>query len=709
MHRQHFRGQMWHVLQDPSSNQFFRLNEAAYRFVASLDGRRTVSEVWGICNEQVGDSAPTQGEAIQLLGQLYASNLLQGELPPDAEGLFNRYRKRVSREVRGYLTNLLFIRIPLFDPDRFLDRWLKVLGWVFSPAGLVVWMLLVGMGLYFGVGRWDELFSRTREFFANALLSQNLLVLYGSFVIAKVFHEFGHALACKKFGVQTGAGGEVHVMGIMFLVFTPMPYVDASSSWAFRSKWHRIVVGAAGMLVELALAGVALAVWAHTAEGSTINALAYNVVFIASVSTIIFNANPLLRYDGYYILSDLLEIPNLAQRSKEYLHYLVKRYAWGVKRLRNPAHTRGEKAWFALYGPASIAYRTVVVVAILLFVYHQLWLLGMLLAVAAAFAWICVPMGKFVHYLAVNQELQRVRPRAVVSTLATLAAVAAGVGLVPAGDAITFDGVVEPRRLAIVYPAAGGFVESHLASSSAVAAGGGPLVLAANDELQSQLDALEAQAQSLDIQRRKAQGEGYTGAAQSLSAALAAVERDIVRRRAELASLSLASPIAGEFISPNIDRSDGMYLPRGKAIGMVASPDDVFIRAAATHDVAARLVDQVQRSGSLQADVRVLGRPDLKLTGQVRSVGDILPQGQDQLPSAALGYQAGGAVPVSPEDREGTKAARRFFEVRVYLPPAEQRKVRLLSGQRVAVRFETDRKPLATQWWRWALQLIEPA
>jgi len=156
-YRQHFRGQMWHVLQDPSSNQFFRLNGPAYTFVAMLDGRRRVADVWRTCNEQLGDSAPTQGEAIQLLGQLYTSNLLQSELPPDAEGLFRRYRKRVQREVRGYVSNLLFARIPLLDPDRFLERWVVLFGQVFTLPGLILWAVLIGSGLYSIVGRFGDL------------------------------------------------------------------------------------------------------------------------------------------------------------------------------------------------------------------------------------------------------------------------------------------------------------------------------------------------------------------------------------------------------------------------------------------------------------------------------------------------------------------------------------------------------------------------
>ena len=146
--RQHFRGQPWHVVQDHTNNAFFRLAEPAYRFVGLLDGRRTVADAWKMTNEQLGDDAPTQGEAIQLLGQLYTANLLQAEVTADTHSLFQRYKKRRQREVTSYLMNILFARLPIFDPDAFLERWLPVFGWIFSPVGFFVWIILIGFGIH---------------------------------------------------------------------------------------------------------------------------------------------------------------------------------------------------------------------------------------------------------------------------------------------------------------------------------------------------------------------------------------------------------------------------------------------------------------------------------------------------------------------------------------------------------------------------------
>ena len=687
---------MWHVLQDPTSNQFFRLYTPAYRFVAMLDGRRTVSEVWRICNEQLGDEAPTQGEAIQLLGQLYTSNLLQAELPPDAEGLLHRYRKRRIREVQGYVMNLLFIRIPLIDPDHFLDRWVGILGGAFTRYGLALWLALIGTGLYFLAGRAGELADRASGVFDPA----NLPLLYVGLVVAKVFHEFGHAFACKRFGRLAG-GGEVHVMGVMFLIFTPLPYVDASSAWAFRGKWHRAVVGAAGMFVELAIAAVAAIVWANTRTGTTVHAVCYNIMFIASVSSLLFNGNPLLRYDAYYILSDLLEIPNLAQRSKEYIYYLTKRYVWSVRHARSGAYSRGERAWLVFYGVASTVYRIFIFAMILLFLTdrlpEQLAVVAAGFGIVAAFTWLCVPLGKFVRYLATSAELARVRARAVASTLTCVAVVFVGLGLIGVPDRCRVEGIIEPVHMAVIHAQADGFVKGFAPSGLQVRPAGAPLLECENPELAANHQQLLAERRGLVVRRRIAQTQ-EPAAAQILGEQVVALDEQLRRAEQQLASLALRNPLAGTWISPEIDRIKGGYVRRGAKVGLVAGLEDVIVRATAGQQVAAMLVTEAYP----QVEIRVKGRPDTQTGGKILR---ILPAGQEQLPSAALGYAAGGSMQTALDDQRGTKATERFFEI--HIAPAKAAGVRLLPGQRVVVRFEMPAKPLLVQWWRSLRQLLQ--
>ena len=238
------------------------------------------------------------------MSQLYFANLLQYDLAADSAQLFERYKKRRQREIGFQFLNIMFMRFPLLDPDRFLVRTLPVVRKLISPFGAVLWLLVVGFGLNIVVDN----FSALRVQGQGMLATNNLFLLYLGLIVVKTFHEFGHAYFCRRFG------GEVHVMGVMLMIFTPMPYVDATSSWSFRERWKRVLVGAAGMIVEIFIAAIAAFFWAQTGPG-ILHSLAYNIMFVASVSTVIFNVNPLMRFDGYYILSDLLEIPNLNQRA----------------------------------------------------------------------------------------------------------------------------------------------------------------------------------------------------------------------------------------------------------------------------------------------------------------------------------------------------------------------------------------------------------
>jgi putative peptide zinc metalloprotease protein len=696
VYRQHFRGRMWYVLENPATNKFSRISTDAYHFIALLDGNRTVAEVWRICNEQYGDSAPTQGEVIQLLGQLYSSNLLYAELAPDTAGLFSRYRTRIKRQIQGFLTNLLFVRIPLIDPDYILKRWVHIVGKVFTPVGFLVWLTVLFTGLYFIIGNLGELIYQS----SNVLAPGNLILLYISIVFVKVFHEFSHSFACRAFGRVEGSGGQVHVMGVMFLVFVPLPYMDASSAWAFRKRRHRVIVGLAGIMAELFIASIAAVVWANTSAG-TIHSIAYNIIFIASVSTLLFNGNPLLRFDAYYVLSDLLEIPNLSQRSRNYVYYLVRKYCWNVRAVPNPAHTFGEAVWFIFYGTASTAYRVFICIRILLFLNRrlpeELFILVPIFAFSAIIAWVFVPIGKFIRYLATGGELARSRPRAVFSTLGFLAVIILLIGIIHFPDYCRIEGVVEPVGLAIVHIESDGFVSDFLTSGRSVSVDSDALIKATNPELQAERKILLSELAVLEARRRIATTREIA-AAQIMTEQIEALNEKIERVEHDLSSLNLHPVLSGTWVSPEVERSRGMYLRRGQQIGFVANLDDVLVRATAGQSLAAILVEQARR----ELELRVKGRPDVELTGRIEK---IFPAGDEVLPSEALGYAVGGSMPTQARDQRGIKAAEKFFEVRIR--PDCDGSFRLLTGQRVVARIQLESKPLVVQWWLWFRQLFQ--
>lgn len=272
IHRHVYRGQLWYVLQDRIGNRYHRISPAAHWLVMQFDGKRNVGEIWEQAVAKFAESAPTQQETIQLLGQLHATDLLASNVSPDLWEIVQRHTGQVKNRWLQRLASPLAIKIPLVDPDRFLNRTQAGVRWLFTRWGLVLWALLVGSALLVAAQHWSELTGNISD---QILTPTNLLLLALAFPLIKALHELGHAFATKIWG------GEVHEMGLMLLVFMPVPYVDASAAAAIRERHKRVLVGAAGMMVEMAVAALALFYWID-AEPGLWKALAYNIMFIMS-------------------------------------------------------------------------------------------------------------------------------------------------------------------------------------------------------------------------------------------------------------------------------------------------------------------------------------------------------------------------------------------------------------------------------------------
>ena len=449
LHRHRYRGQIWYVLQDSSNERFHRFSPPVFSFIGLMDGRRSVQEIWELSSSRLGDDAPTQPAVVQLLSQLHASDVLQCDIPPDTAELLERYEKQQQRKWQRRLMNFFAWQFPLIDPDRFLQQFVPLVRPFFSWWGAMLWCLIVVPAVVVGAAHWTDL---TANLIDRVTAPNNLVLLWLLFPVIKILHEFGHAFAVKTFG------GDVHEMGIMLLVLSPVPYVDASASTAFGNKWQRAIVGAAGMIVELVIAAMALYVWISVEPG-VVRTLAYNAILIAGISTVVFNANPLLRFDGYYILADVLEIPNLRQRANTYLGYLCERYLFGSADAQEPRTTNGERAWFVTYAVSSFIYRVLVVVAILMYLADQLFLLGVLFAVMTVFTWFVLPLSKGLKYLFSSPRIRRVRGRAMAVSTAMASVAVVLLALFPAPFRTRAEGVVWIPDEAIVRAEVDGFVE----------------------------------------------------------------------------------------------------------------------------------------------------------------------------------------------------------------------------------------------------------
>lgn len=688
--RQHYRGRRWHVVHDPTSNQFYRLNPIAYDFVCSLDGSREVDAAWQTSLAKFGDSAPTQNEIIQLISQLYNANLLSVDSTPETEQLLRRGRERIKKKAASQAIGIMYLRVKLFNPDRLVTALEPILRPVINRWGFIAWLAL----LVWALASIAPHFKRLADGLDSVMSPGNLWLLPLVFLVTKAWHEFGHAVICKRFG------GQVPEMGFMLLVMLPSPYVDASSAWAFSSKWQRISVGAGGMLFELFLASISALVWVWAIStgrsGELIAQITYNVMLTSGVSTVLFNANPLMRFDGYYMLADYLETPNLYQRStKQLLHY-VQRFIFRLENLIPPTTQTGERVVLTVYGILAGIYRIFLFVSITLFVMSQFFGLGLVLAIWTAAAWFLIPCGKLIHWLATSSQLGDKRGRTILTTMALVALIVGIVGLVPMPDRRFGTGVVESIERSGIFISTDGFaIEAHAKPGDLVKAGQ-PILTLDNQELQQLRRSQMAQLEQFKVQERQAVKEDQPALARVSLERAQVLAQAIDEVNTRIDQLIVRAPHDGVIVNGHPEAAVGGFLKRGTPLCEVARTDDLRIAATLDQRQGAWLFNQ-QRGPSTPVDIEIRPYSDVSQVFVAQFV-EVIPAGQLRLPSAALGFKGGGQIETNARDESGRVAKRPVFAVRV-TPNDPQLVNRSCSpGERVRVRFKLPPSPLLSQW-----------
>ena len=596
--KQVFRGETWYVLRDPFNNQYFRLRPEAHDFIARLRPDRTVGEVWEECLDRHPDHAPGQEDVIRLLTQLYFANLLHSQKPADSNKLFERYQRRRQREIQSKLLSIMFIRIPLLDPDNFLKKFLPLFRYLISPFGAMVWLLTVAAAIKLVVDRFEQATNQ----FQGILSPDNLFLMYIGLVLIKTLHEFGHAVICRRFG------GEVHTMGLMLLVFTPLPYMDATSSWSFRSRWQRALVGGAGMITEIFVAALATFLWANTGPGA-MHSLAYNMMLIASVSTVLFNINPLLRFDGYYILSDLLDIPNLHTRSRKHLRHLVERYVFGYQSSTSPTERFKEAFWLSVFGVLSGIYRVVVFTGIILFVADKFLLVGLLMAGICLISWGVVPLFRLAAYLSSSPRLARTRGRAVLITICFFALILSLFAVIPFPNRFRAPGVLASDQYTKVINEVPGYVKGVLVRSGEQVRTGTPLIALSDQEVETEIDITLAQREETRAMRLRALRR-QAADIEPIERRMASVEAKLANLHMRRSALVVRARQGGIWVSPNLQDMVGAWVQRGSVLGEIVNPDAFHFTTVVSQEKAAELF--TGKIGKLEARIYGQGgkKPD---------------------------------------------------------------------------------------------------
>lgn len=679
VHRQVFRDVEWFVLQDHSTGCFHRISTEAYFIIGLMDGKRTMDEIWEAAGDHLGDSLPTQDETITLLSQLHQFDAIQSDLPPDVRDMSDRSLREKRTKLLSYLLSPLSLRFPLIDPDAFLNRTMPLVRPFIGWAGFLAWLAIVVYALVLTGIHWSELASNVSD---RVLSLENILLLSLVYPVAKVIHEFGHAYVVKRWG------GEVHEMGVMLLIFMPVPYVDATSSYSFRRKYSRMLVGAAGIMVELLLAALAVIVWVNVPPG-TVRSIAYNLMIIGGVSTVLINGNPLIRYDAYYILSDFLEIPNLGARSSQYLSYFVKRRILGITEVTTTVRTRSEALWLACYGVASFVYRIFIMVAIGLFIAGKFFVVGMIMAAWSLASFFVIPVFKLVRHIFTDQLMQRYRARAMLAGAGAAALFIAAVTMVKVPSFTVVEGIVWVPEEAQVNAGADGFVKKVVAAPESRVRRGDILIVSEAPKLDKDVLVSAANLREVEARYMLSRATDRT-ATRILQEEMMKTRAELQRARERRTGLLVRSPADGVFVLPSAEDCPGRYVKKGAPLGYVVDFSRSVVRIVVDQDN----VDLI-RSRTLRVEARLAGT--LSTVMPARVVREV-PQASSELPSMALSTSGGGKIALDPEEKNSKKpkAFRKNFLFDIALEGVTLNRV----GERAFIRFVHPPETMAARWYR---------
>lgn len=668
-----YRERAWWVVEDPLGGRHFRFNAAAERVLAQLDGTRTLEEIRAALTP-----APAQADVLNLLARLHAAELLQGRMPPAVERLLEQHggaSVTVAGAATGRWSNPLALRIPLCNPDRFLDRWLPWVQPLFTRAMFILWSVLVVIAVLTGAMHWPELTANAAD---RIFATHNLLLLWLLYPVVKLLHELGHACAVKA------RGGEVREMGIMLLALVPVPYVDASAAAGFPERRWRLLVAAAGMMVEVFLAALALLLWSRVQPGTAASVVTYNLLLIGGLSLAI-NGNPLLRYDGYYLLADALGLPNLAGRARAYLGYLIQRYLYGLADARTDTHDTRERVWLCAYGVTAWVFRLFVLVGILWFLSGRFFLLGAALALWAATVFFVVPLARHLRFLLFHPRLQARRARALTVALGGVLVPMLLLTGVPLPYSTLAQGVAWVPEDGQIRAPTDGFVQTLLVESGSRVSTGQTLLQLHNPELAMKVELLRGQLEEWQA-RQLAARENDPAELASSADRIANLRVELAQARDDLRGLTLFSRAAGEVVLPDAARLPGRYVRRGELLGYVTAPGATVVRVVVPQADAGRVQTDLQG-----IRVRLASEGETRAARLLRSV----PAAGDRLPSPALGQPAGGPFAVDPDDAGGVKTTAGVFQFDVQLLSSAALRI----GERAWIRLDHADAPLLRQWY----------
>lgn len=628
---QTYRGEQSYILKDPQTFKYYRFGPVEVRVMQALNGERTTAEA---AEALVAGGLRVSGAVVEKFAlKLTAMGLCERTVGERSVLLMERLRAERRKRLGGtwFKGDILRIRWSVGDPDKLLDRWLPSLRFFFTPAFIAVSVVLFALYFLIIAVKWPE-FSRTiADIYTFQLSLRTLVLLWVTGIVIIIIHELGHAFTCKYYG------GQVHEIGAMLIYFEPAFFCNVNDAWTFPELKARLWVTAAGSWIQLVLASIAAIVWWAAAPGTVVSDVAFAAVIIGGITTVLMNVNPLIPLDGYYALSDYLEVPNLRQRAFAHLSWWGKTRVLRLEAPKPPADAREERIFF-LYAALSIVYIAVllgfVATNALGWLNRVLGVIGILIFAFAVGMALRQQLREWRHtaWMALQKHGPQWKNRHLKRLVAVLVALGLMGLLVPWPISIPGRFAVAPAAAIPLTAADSGIVDRVLVREGTRVTAGASLVKIRNLDLERQIVASQRVADSLRQLSREAWARDLTAEVARLDAARDAEEATVAGLRERMAALDVRALGSGIVVTRRPEELAGRWVSRGELLLVLERPDSRELRIALT-GAGATLVQAGQpvlllADGLLDApmraqvtDVATAGGPGNALEARVRLPG----------------------------------------------------------------------------------------
>ena len=556
----HLSDRLVAVIEDPLRSRFFQIGYREYQFIMLLKGERTVSEITETMQTDRGYQDFDPHMANKICDWLSSIHLLDSPNLNQTQHLRKAAQAKANQSLLSALNPISF-RINLLNPDRGLKKVTPLAKHLFSRWMFFIWLLLGGYACSIVVGDYDRFCNSSVGFWA----ADRWIWLVAIWAVLKLLHETAHGVACQKYG------GEVPEAGVLLILFAPLAFVNVTSSWRFSSRWQRMVVAAAGMYIELLIAFLAVIVWAYFSS-PWITDLCYQIVIMAGISTLLFNANPLLRFDGYYLLSDGLGIVNLYGKGAAWFGDRIRHFAFGFP-LDHALCGKRELPFVAAYGLCAFIWRVLLSLSLLLVASTLLGGIGLILALVAGIFWVWFPLKRFLGKVlisATKTPINRVRLSCVTTGFITLLLIC--FYGVKAPEISRAPAIVQFHDERIIRAAANGFIRELRVQNGETVKSGQRLLVIENPDLKHELDSLRQAREVANIQARIHGHKNEISLQQAELANIQSLDEQISEMETKVSQLQIVAPFDGVVFRRGLANLDGSYVNQGDAIMHFADP-----------------------------------------------------------------------------------------------------------------------------------------